>query len=268
MVSMLKAVGFSGGNISEIEDYLVEFAMEKAEKEILLDSNNKPGTRFEFFIPVAENTGIIFRGLYDKVGKMRITHLFPAHISTHESICHSLDINKRFDSDAYLAMCNDNLLGFMMFYIQNQHGIHTTSYQDNPSKEYKIKLSCLCDDGIIILPTNPVNVKEKVTSINSDIMSIPDLSAFDSDVADIYSLVDTTFHPAGADNDSYCIVGKILEINEQTNKYTGEQLYIFLVESNEVLFEVCINKDSLMGTPKVGRRFKGDVWLQGRVEWN
>jgi hypothetical protein len=35
-----------------------------------------------------------------------------------------------------------------------------------------------------------------------------------------------------------------------------------------MIMEVCINKNKLMGEPEVGRRFKGNVWLQGFVKWN
>lgn len=267
MVSMLKAVGFSKGHAANLEDYLMDFAMEKAETEIPQSESNKEGNGFEFFIPVAENTGIVFRGIYNKLGKMKFTHLFPAHISTHESLCDSIVVNKRFDSDAYLAMCNDEKLGYMMFYVQNQHGIHSKEYRENPDKEFKIKLSALCEDGKIILPSKPVNVKEKVTAINGNMPINDKMQVFDTEPMDIYSVVDTTLHPAGVDNDCYGIVGVIKEIQEQKNRYTGEELYVFLIDCSNVLFEVCINKESLMGVPKVGRRFKGEVWLQGQVEW-
>ena len=36
---------------------------------------------------------------------------------------------------------------------------------------------------------------------------------------------------------------------------------------NELSFDVCINVKDLFGEPKVGRRFKGVVWLQGAVNY-
>lgn len=270
MVSMLNAVGFSKGNTSEIEDYLVEFALSKAElDETIASQNNNYGDSFEFFIPVAENTGIVFRGMYDKKGKMRMTHLFPAHYGTHESMCHPLGFSKRFDSDAFLAMCSDDMLGFMMFYVQNQHGLFSPNYSDDPDKEYRVKLSCLAEEGKILLPSKPVSIAEKVAAFDRKLFPDDESVQLDSsdENADVYSIVDTTFHPAGADNDCYAIVGRILEINEQENVFTKEKLYILLVECNNILMEVCLNKKSLMGTPAVGRRFKGDIWLQGKVEW-
>lgn len=271
MVSMLSAVGFSKGNVSEIEDSLVAFALEKAELDIAADpKKNKYGDSYEFFIPVAENTGIVFRGMYDKKGKMRMTHLFPAHYGTHESMCHALAFSKRFDSDAFLAMCSDDMLGFMMFYVQNQHGLFSPNFTDDPNMEYRVRLSCLAEEGKIILPSKPVTIMEKVAAFDRKLFPDDDsvqLDSLDEKNEDIYSIVDTTFHPAGADNDCYSIVGRILEISEQVNCFTKEELYIFLVECNNVLMEVCLNKKSLMGTPAVGRRFKGDVWLQGKVEW-
>ena len=40
------------------------------------------------------------------------------------------------------------------------------------------------------------------------------------------------------------------------------------INSNELCFDLCINKKDLLGEPKVGRRFKGIVWLQGRIQFS
>ena len=47
-----------------------------------------------------------------------------------------------------------------------------------------------------------------------------------------------------------------------------EELYLLVIESNDVVFEVCINKNNLLGEPLVGRRFKGTIWLQGTVNFD
>ena len=45
--------------------------------------------------------------------------------------------------------------------------------------------------------------------------------------------------------------------------YTKEEIYKFKVDCNDVLFTVCINSKDLLGQPEVGRRFKGQIWMQG-----
>jgi hypothetical protein len=36
---------------------------------------------------------------------------------------------------------------------------------------------------------------------------------------------------------------------------------------NDILFSVCINQKDLLGEPEVGRRFKGNIWMQGSVKY-
>ena len=51
----------------------------------------------------------------------------------------------------------------------------------------------------------------------------------------------------------------------RNNSLTGEKIYVLLIESHDLIFEVCINQADLLGEPQVGRRFKGVVWLQGEM---
>jgi len=33
-------------------------------------------------------------------------------------------------------------------------------------------------------------------------------------------------------------------------------------------FRTCINKEDLMGEPGIGRRFKGNIWMQGSIDFS
>lgn len=283
MIKMLKAVGFTEDETIDAVDHLLKLFLVKTK----IDSNNEVfkteyGNRFECFLTVAENTGVIYRGVYDKMGKMRVTHLFPAHIGKQESVCNYLNFSKRFDSDAVLALTVDMMLGEFVFYVQNYSNLLNlecddkekhffdmeSQNDDNIKTEYRVRLSCLAEEGIIILPSKPVGIKERVIALDSRMFPKPEAVEIDDTVNDIYSVVDTTFHPYGADSESYEIVGNILEVSEQMNKYTKEILCILLVECNNVQMEVCICKKYLKGTPLPGRRFKGKVWLQGYIGEN
>ena len=39
------------------------------------------------------------------------------------------------------------------------------------------------------------------------------------------------------------------------------------VRCMDAVFRVCINEKDLLGVPAIGRRFKGNVWMQGEVEF-
>ena len=85
---------------------------------------------------------------------------------------------------------------------------------------------------------------------------------------DILSVVTSYFMPFGIENDKYDILGDILDVKSLVNHLTMEELYVMIIESNDVVFEVCINKKNLFGEPAVGRRFKGTIWLQGTVDFS
>ena len=41
------------------------------------------------------------------------------------------------------------------------------------------------------------------------------------------------------------------------NKITEEEIYIMKIDTNGLVYDVCINKEDLLGEPQIGRRFKG-----------
>ena len=79
---------------------------------------------------------------------------------------------------------------------------------------------------------------------------------------DVFSIVDTYFMPFGIECDSYSIMGEILDIRKTENWQTGEELYIMNLNVNELKFDVCVPRANIVGEPAVGRRFKGNIWLQ------
>ena len=84
---------------------------------------------------------------------------------------------------------------------------------------------------------------------------------------DLYSIVDTFFMPYGIECDQYQIMGNINFYTKVRNSLTKEYVYQINVECNDMTFDVCINEADLMGVPEEGRRFKGTVWLQGKVNF-
>ena len=39
------------------------------------------------------------------------------------------------------------------------------------------------------------------------------------------------------------------------------------LDVNELVFDICVPVKSVIGDPAVGRRFKGNMWLQGRINF-
>ena len=82
---------------------------------------------------------------------------------------------------------------------------------------------------------------------------------------DIYSIVESCFMPQGIECDIYQIIGDILEISTRRNLLTGEDIWDFLIQTNDLPIHVVTNQIDLQGEPEVGRRFKGTVWIQGKA---
>lgn len=84
---------------------------------------------------------------------------------------------------------------------------------------------------------------------------------------DLYSIVDSCFMPCGIECDQYSVIGEITHIEEKKNSFTGEMVYDLTLDCNDMLFHVGIGAEDLMGEPKVGRRFKGQIWMQGAAKF-
>ena len=84
---------------------------------------------------------------------------------------------------------------------------------------------------------------------------------------DVLSIVDSYFMPYGMECDQYQILGTILFFTKVSNNMTKESLYQMTIECNGLTFDICINEKDLLGEPDVGRRFKGNIWLQGNINF-
>ena len=84
---------------------------------------------------------------------------------------------------------------------------------------------------------------------------------------DVFSIVDTYFMPYGVECDRYSILGEILELHTIENEETREELYVMKLDVNELQFDVCVPVKEVLGEPAVGRRFKANMWLQGRINF-
>lgn len=84
---------------------------------------------------------------------------------------------------------------------------------------------------------------------------------------DVFTLVDSFFMPYGVECERYSILGEITELNEVKNQATKDIVYNMVICCNDVNFDLCISKKDLLGEPQVGRRFKGVIWLQGKINF-
>ena len=160
----------------------------------------------------------------------------------------------------------------------------------SPIKANGIVMSALSVGGMILLPIckNGRNSKKNIdaekkrrkliaAAKNGDEEAMESLTIEDIDTytrisqriinEDVFSIVDSTFMPCGVECDQYSVIGEILELSKEQNIYTGETIYIMTLDCNNMVFTLGINEKHLLGEPLVGRRFKGQIWLQGNVKF-
>ncbi len=297
MNCMLQAVGFSKVEGVEAEnrlkDELIYGLSMKRTKTAKINENR---TAVEIMCEIAPNTGVVYRGEYDKMGIFLEDCFFPTHISEKVSLNEPIIISKRMDSNAYTAMAYDYVHKIpVVFYLQNEVDMYLNAEPNGKEEVCEIYLSALADEGKILLPIEQTKVEVANVEPEQDIdiketrtedekaedmvekqirqLTEKEMNEFISmnsriKEEDLYSIVETTFMPCGTEVDTYTIIGKIKSVESQENFRTKEEMYIMSVECNDLIMDVCINKNKLMGEPEVGRRFKGNVWLQGQVKWS
>lgn len=289
MHSFLKTVGFRTIKSRKDVEQLVRLVIEQGAERYMATLGNK--TMFaEILLEVAENIGVALRGEYDEHGNFHMEHYFPYVKGQNVSSRETVFISKRVDTDAFTGMCDDYRLGVsLIFYLQNATDYVSGRYSEE-RKEHSITLAALASEGKILLPTmsmKNVPVKETVETTGrtklleaarkGDKEAMEALTIDDIDLyaqiskrlksEDIYSIVETTFIPYGSESDNYTILAIIESVSECVNRITGEELYCMNLRCNDLRFPVCISKKDLYGEPQPGRRFRGNIWMQGTVDF-
>ncbi|MDO4788489.1 MAG: DUF3881 family protein [Johnsonella sp.] len=292
MHTYLRSAGFSEyksrHTIKKLLDQLQAENMDKAK----LISYNEEEKRWEIKAPVSDHMGICMLGCIDKESRQFIReYYFPYLDSDKISSRVPCSIQRHIDYDIYSGLLDDNRVGISLIFRLLNNIEFVERFLARKSVEVKSTyLSAWCASGKIILPVKKM-VRQvelaKTASKNRDSLieaakkgdesAIESLSEEDMNLyamvsrrlakEDIYSIIDSCFMPQGIECDIYSIIGDILAVDLQKNSYTEEEIYLFTVDCNDIIFRLAINSLDLEGEPSVGRRFKGRIWMQGRVEF-
>jgi hypothetical protein len=289
MHSYLRSIGFSN-IISRVElNQLLDRINENCTKKASLQSGVAAGLT-EISMEYAEGMGITMRGEYDQQNIFHMEHYFPYIVGQNISTREEVGINKRVDTEAYTGMCDDFRLGVsLIFYLQNVIEYLEKKNQDMPmNTPFGVTLAALSLEGRILLPIEMDEVQVRNISAETkyrnnliaeakkgnqdaiDNLTIDDIDTYAmvsrrAKKEDIYSIVDTSFIPYGSESDNYSVIATIAESNLIINNITKEEIYDLQLVCNDINFRLCINKQDLMGEPMIGRRFKGNIWMQGNI---
>ncbi len=289
MHSYLRAIGFSR--------YKSRKQLEKIYYETLRNPNRKIITTISIDTSLIQyekdfgpGIGLTLIGEYDVNGALSIEHYYPYIKGQTFSTYEGITIEKQADKESYAGVCEDYRLGMtLIFYLQNIADYAKSKWLNYSNRQLSnVKLSALSINATILLGVYRDKFQKRydaeqkdfrnhllAAAKDGDTEAIENLTLEEMDIytsisgrvrkEDIFSIVDTSFMPCGVECDHYMVLGNIIKVEKLKNEYTEETVYNLLVEANDVTLNIGINEIDLQGEPLEGRRFHGEVWLQGYV---
>lgn len=297
MHKYMRSIGFSKiTERKELQKLITSVILEGTERSYT--SNGEEELLAEFCRDFAQDNGtgtsmgIAVCGEFDSEDKFTYDYYFPYLRGTHLSSEEDISVERHAAQESYAGVCDDVRIGVsLIFYLQNMIPYVKAKNSDIlPVRGTTLTLSALSTEGTIMMPINKTEKdlirNQQMTNNRSQLLNaarrgdesaIESLTLEDMDTyttisrriqkEDVFSLVDTYFMPFGVECDQYSILGEILECNLVRNSLTEEEIYIMTISCNDVVFDLCINKEDVYGEPAAGRRFKGIVWMQGYINF-
>ena len=291
MHSYLRTVGFSKVKSRKEMQEIIQDVINTYDEKIAVE-NHPDGVFVQYSKNYGCDCGITVCGQYDEDNEFHVEYSFPFFRGTGITSQESVVVERHAEKESYAGICDEVRLGVtLIFYLQN-----VADYLAVKNNKFYISqangtvLAALSTEGKILLPINKDEHKQKLTeqtmnerngliaaARKGDEDAIENLTLEDIDTysllsrrvqhEDILSIVDSYFMPYGIESDQYSILGEIMDCRLLQNSYTEENVYAIDIKCNDVEFPICINQKDLIGEPAVGRRFKGNIWLQGSINY-
>jgi len=291
MHKYMRAIGFAG--LSDRKD------QQRLITDVIINPNRRNYTTHkdetflaEFDKEFAPGIGIAVCGEFDCEESFTYDYYYPYLTGTQISSIEDITVERHAEKESYAGICDDLKVGVsLIFYLQNVISYVKALNTDLlPMQGTTLSLAGLSTQGMVVLPLakddNDILKRRKEAIKRSKLLAkarggdeeaIEDLTLEDMDKYtqiskrihedDILTLVDTYFMPYGVECDQYSVMGEIIDVNELTNEITSEKIWRMTICVNDLCLDICINDLDLYGEPKVGRRFKGVIWLQGSINY-
>lgn len=290
MHKFLRAAGFRRYRTKREEEELIGMLLKDAVKSGKLAVPNDT-VYVEYRYELAPGMGVSMVGEECSDGSFKMDYYFPYLVGDHVSSKEECSVQRHAERETYAGMLDEYKVGIsLIFYIHNSMEYRIRSITEKSKKVKSVNLSALSIEGKILLPikktarqiemakvaaNNRNSLLEAAKHGDEDAMetlTIEDIDLY-SKVSrrlvkeDVYSIIESCFMPYGIECDQYSIIGEIKDMRILTNQITQEEIYNLTIECNDILFNVGIHKKDLLGEPKVGRRFKGQIWMMGKLNF-
>ena len=290
MHKFLRAAGFRGCKTRREEEELLSVLMNHKIETGRLELPE--GTTYvEYHSELAPGIGVRMAGEETAEGEFHLDYYFPYLNGDFASSKEECTIERHAEKETYAGMLDEYKVGIsLIFYVSNSMEYRIRRQNHLSLDSESVNLSAWSVDGKILLPIQKTARQielAKVASINRnslleaakhgdedamETLTIEDIDLYSKISGrirkeDVYSIIESCFMPWGIECDQYAIVGEIKEVRSLTNFITGEEIYNLTIECNDIMFNVGINQADLLGEPAPGRRFKGQIWMTGKVNF-
>ena len=290
MHKFMRTVGFSMYQRKQDMDRILRRLAKEGAGTQCLDEKDG-GQLCEIRAEVAPGMGVVIVGRLSQRGTFRRDYYFPYVLSRDISSQADCSIQRHTERETYAGLLDEYRVGIsLIFYIENSMEYRLRRLNRLSSVPAGARLTGLSVQGKILLPVNKTAKQLEASRLAAtkrgslleaakhgdedaiETLTIEDIDAY-SMVSrrilheDMYSIIETCFMPCGVECDQYSVIGNILDVEVKQNRITKEDVYCLKLDCNDVTFTVAINKKDLLGEPRVGRRFKGQIWMQGTLDF-
>lgn len=289
MHKFLRSIGFSTYRKKRDIGKLLESLIPSAKwKKLQLDEETN---LCELRAEVAPGMGVVMVGELDTEGAFQCEYYYPYLESGDISSTADCSIQRHTEKETYAGLLDEYRVGIsLIFYLDNCYEYRERRAKHLPHTAQAVNLTGLAIEGKILLPLHKTRKQIEMAKVaakdrnslleaakKGDETAMETLTIEDMDLysqvsrrvmkEDLYSIVESSFMPCGIECDQYSVIGEITAIDLKENAVSKEQVYNLTISCSDMLFHVGIAKNDLMGEPKVGRRFKGQIWMMGTAKF-
>ncbi len=289
MHKFLRAAGFSMYQTKKEIKSLLNMLMQEEKTE--LEFHGESENLCQLCVEAAPDMGICIVGEKKENGEIEPEYYFPYLNSSEVTSKAECSIQRHTERETFAGLLDEYKVGIsLIYYMTNSLEYRIRRSKKEACSVNGARLSGFSVKGKILLPIQKTAVQIEQSKIasntrsnlleaakNGDAEAIDTLTIEDIDLysqvtrrvekEDLYSIIDTCFMPCGIECDQYSVIGYIKAIDKKENRFTGELVYDFVIEACDLTFHVGINEKDLVGEPEVGRRFKGQIWMQGIADF-